>query len=65
MYLVVGILIGASATVVPGAWIATLGVLWLLGAAAGYVMWNRTVWIPLLASIVLAALWMTAFFTNR
>lgn len=65
MYLIVGILVGASATVVPGVWIATLAVLWVLGAAGGYVMWRRTVWIPLLASIVLAALWMTAFFTNR
>lgn len=65
MYLVVGVLVAASFAVLPIGWLVVLAVLWLAGAGWGAVRWSETVWIPLLASIVVSALWMTAFFTNR
>ncbi len=65
MHVVVGILVVASVAIVPAGWAATLIGLWLAGAALGGALWKRTVWIPLLASIVVAAAWMVAVFTNR
>lgn len=65
MHIVVGILVGASIAVIPAGWMVALISLWLLGAIAGGALWKRTVWIPLLASIVVSGLWMTAFFTSR
>lgn len=65
MHVVVGILVFASAAIVPTAWTVILVGLWLAGAALGRALWRRTVWIPLLASLVVAAAWMVAFFTNR
>lgn len=62
---VVGVLIGASFSVLPGEWFVSLCGLWLLAAGLGAVQWKRTVWIPLLASVVLSGLWMAAFFGSR
>ena len=65
MYVVVGILVVASMTVVPVGWAVALAMLWLAGAVIGGALWRRTVWIPLLASILVATAWMVAFFTHR
>jgi hypothetical protein len=65
MHLVVGVLVAASVAVLPTGWMVGLGVLWVAGAVFGVARWSETVWIPLLASVVVSALWMTAFFTNR
>jgi len=65
MHLVVGVMIGASFTVISGAWWLILGGLWVATAAAGAALWKRTVWVPLLASIVLAGVWMVVFFGSR
>jgi hypothetical protein len=65
MHVVIGILIAASFAVIPAAWMATLVLLWLAGAIGGGVLWKRTVWVPLLASIVISGLWMAAFFSSR
>ena len=65
MHVVVGILVVASIAIVPAWWAVTLIGSWLAGAALGGALWKRTVWIPLLASIVVAAAWMVAVFTNR
>lgn len=65
MHVVVGILVFASAAIVPTVWTVILVGLWLAGAALGGALWRRTVWIPLLASLVVAAVWMVAVFTNR
>ena len=65
MYLVVGVLIAASYTVISSGWLVTLVGVWLLTAGAGAVLWKRTVWIPLLGSIVLAGVWMVVFFGSR
>ena len=65
MHLVVAILIVASYSVISSGWLITLVVVWLITAGAGLAMWKRTVWIPLLASIVLSAAWMIVFFGSR
>ncbi len=65
MHLVVGVLVLASFAVLPVGWMVTLSALWVLGAWWGAARWSETVWIPLLASIAISALWMTAFFTSR
>lgn len=65
MHGVVGVLIAASFSVIPGGWVAALGAMWLIAAILGGVLWKRTVWIPLLASIVLSGVWMTVFFGSR
>ncbi len=65
MHIVVGVLVGASVAVVTVGWMVALVLLWVGGAVAGLALWKRTVWIPLLASIAVASLWMTAFFTSR
>ncbi len=65
MYLVVGILIVASYTVISSGWLVTLVGVWLVTAGAGAVLWRRTVWIPLLGSILLAGVWMVVFFGSR
>ena len=65
MHAVVGILVVASAAIVPVVWTVILVGLWLAGAALGAALRRRTVWIPLLASLVVATAWMVAFFTNR
>lgn len=65
MHGVVGVLIAASFSVIPGGWLAALGAMWLAAAILGGALWKRTVWIPLLASIVLSGVWMTVFFGSR
>ena len=65
MHLVVGGLIAASFSVIPAGWLTALGGLWLAAAVLGAALWKRSVWIPLLASIVLSGLWMTVFFGSR
>lgn len=65
MLAVVGILIGASFSVISGGWMLVLGILWVVAAAAGGALWERTVWIPLLASLALSGLWMVVFFGSR
>ena len=65
MHIVVGILIGASFAVIPAVWLAVLMAAWLGAALVGKALWRRTVWIPLLASIVLSAVWMAVFFSSR
>lgn len=65
MLAVVGILIGASFSVISGGWMLVLGILWVAAAAAGGALWERTVWIPLLASLALSGLWMVVFFGSR
>lgn len=65
MHIVVGVLIVASFAVIPTAWMVILIAAWLGAAVAGKALWERTVWIPLLASIVLSAVWMTVFFASR
>ena len=65
MHLIVGILIVASFAMIPAGWLVLLTLAWVAGAVAGKALWERTVWIPLLASIVLSAVWMTVFFASR
>lgn len=65
MHAVVGVLIAASFSVISGGWMLVLGFLWVATAAAGGALWKRTVWIPLLASIVVSGLWMAVFFGSR
>lgn len=65
MHVVVAILIVASYSVISSGWLITLVAMWLITAGAGLAMWKRTVWIPLLASIVLATVWMIVFFGSR
>ena len=65
MLLVVGVLIVASYSVISSGWLVTLIGAWLVSVGAGAVLWKRTVWIPLLASILLSAVWMTVFFGSR
>ena len=65
MLLVVGVLIVASFNVISSYWLVTLVGAWLLSAGAGAVLWRRTVWIPLLASLVLVSVWMAVFFGSR
>ena len=65
MHLVIGALIVASHSVISSGWLITLVAIWLVTAGAGVLMWRRTVWIPLLASIGLSAVWMIAFFGSR
>ena len=65
MHLIVGVLIVASFSVISSGWLITLVGMWLIATSLGAAMWRRTVWIPLLASIVLSALWMSVFFGSR
>ncbi len=65
MHLVVGVLVGASFSVIPVGWMLILVTLWLVGSVFGATLWKRTVWIPLLGSIVLSAAWMGVFFGSR
>ncbi len=65
MHLVVGVLVGASFNVIPVGWMLALVALWLAGSVFGAALWKRTVWIPLLASIFVSAIWMTIFFASR
>ncbi len=65
MHIVVGVLVLASVAVVPVGWTVALVMLWLAGAVVGGALWKKTVWIPLLASILVAAVWMVAVVTNR
>ncbi len=65
MHLIVGVLIVASFSVISSGWLITLVGMWLIATGLGAAMWRRTVWIPLLASIVLSALWMSVFFGSR
>ena len=65
MHLVVGVLIVASMNVISSGWLVTLAGAWLLAAGAGALLWRRTVWVPLLASIVLSGVWMAVFFGSR
>ncbi|MCP3995407.1 MAG: hypothetical protein GY722_10120 [bacterium] len=65
IHLVVGVLIIASYSVISSGWLITLVGAWLIAAGAGAAMWKRSVWIPLLASIVLSTAWMIVFFGSR
>ena len=65
MHIIVGVLIVASVSVISSWWLVTLMGAWLLAAGAGAVLWRRTVWIPLLASIVMSGVWMAVFFGSR
>ena len=65
MHAVIGILIAASYPVVPVSGFLILLALWSAGAIAGTLLWKRTVWIPLLSSLVVATAWMGIFFANR
>lgn len=65
MFVVVGVLIVASNAVISSWWLATLVVAWIAAAVVAAVMWRRTVWIPLLASLGLSAVWMIVFFGSR
>jgi hypothetical protein len=65
MYLVVGVLIVSSSPVVSSGWVITLTLVWLVTAAVAALLWRRTVWVPLLASIVLSGVWMVVFFGSR
>jgi hypothetical protein len=65
LHVVVGILVIASVAVIPALWATALILLWLAGAVLGGALWKRTVWIPLLASILVAATWMIVFFSSR
>lgn len=65
MHLVVGVLVGASFSVIPVGWMLVLVALWLVGSIVGAAMWKRTVWVPLVASIFVSAIWMTTFFASR
>ena len=63
--MILPVLVAASFAVIPVGWMVVLGVLWVAGAVLGAAQWNETVWIPLLASILVSALWMTVFFLGR
>lgn len=65
MLIVIGVLVAASVHVVPASGMVVLGILWTAGAIAGAVWWKRTVWIPLLSSLVVAGAWMAVLFSNR
>ncbi len=65
MYMVVGVLIAASSSVVASGWVITLIAVWLATAVIGALLWRRTVWVPLVASIVLSGVWMVVFFGSR
>ena len=65
MHAVVGVLIAASFPVISGGWMLVLGGLWVAAAVVGGALWKRTVWIPLLASVLLSGLWMAVFFGSR
>ena len=65
MLVVVGVLIVASASVISSGWLVTLIGVWLLVAGVSAVQWKRTVWVALVSSIGLAAVWMVVFFGSR
>jgi len=65
MHLVIGVLVVASSAVLPAGWLALAAVLWLAGTVAGIALWRRTVWIPLLASLLVATVWTIGFLTSR
>ena len=65
MHVVVGVLVVASYPVVPTSGFLVLAFLWLVGSVAGAMLWKRTVWIPLLSSLVVAAAWMAVVVANR
>lgn len=65
MHLVVGVMIVASRSVISSGWLITLTGVWLGTAGLGAVMWRRTVWVPLVSSIVLSGVWMVVFFGSR
>ncbi len=65
MHLVVGVLIVASMNVISSGWLGTLLGAWLLAAGLGALLWRRTVWVPLLASIVLSGVWMAVVIGSR
>jgi hypothetical protein len=65
MYSVVGLLIVASASVISSGWLITLMVVWLIAAIGAAVLWRRTVWVALLASLVVSTFWMIVFFGSR
>ena len=65
MYGVVGVLVAASGGVVSRGWLVTMIGLWLTGAIAGGLAWRRTVWVPLLGSIVVSAVWMIVVVSSR
>lgn len=64
IHLVVGVLALASTAILPAGWMVAVGVLWLAGSASGIVLWRRTVWIPLLASLLVATVLMVGFLSN-
>ena len=65
MHIVIGVLVAASVQVVPASGMVVLGILWTAGAIAGAASWKRTVWIPLLSSLLVAAAWMAVVVANR
>ncbi len=65
MHLVVGVVIGASFSVISAGWMVFLALLWIGASVASWVFWDRTVWIPLLASVLMSAIWMSIFFGSR
>jgi hypothetical protein len=65
MHLVVGVLIVASAPVISSGWLITLLGVWAITAVVAALLWRRTVWVALLASLVLSAVWMMVFFGSR
>ncbi len=65
MLLVTGVLIVASYNVVSSGWLFTLIGVWLLAAGSSAILWRRTVWVALLASLVLSTVWMIVFFGSR
>lgn len=65
LQVVVAAMIVASRSVIGSGWLITLIGVWLATAVVGVVMWRRTVWVPLLASIGLSGFWMVVFFGSR
>jgi hypothetical protein len=65
LYATVGLLIVASKSVISSGWLITLSTMWLATAGLAAATWRRTVWVPLLASIVLSTVWMIVFFGSR
>ena len=65
LHAVIGVLVAASYPVVPASAFLVLTALWMAGAITGALLWKRTVWIPLLSSLVIATAWMGIFFANR
>ena len=65
MHLVIGVLVAASFSVISAGWMVFLVVLWTSASVAGWVLWKQTVWIPLLASVLISAIWMAIFFGSR